>query len=772
MINRIENNIKQVIKLAIYLILEVIIFFSITKTLGGIIIPNLRTAFIIIVSLSLINALIWHGITLISLRFLVLTLGFGTFLIDGILLYIISLFLPGVSIGGIAIFSIPLLIGVISSILSIILNINDDTTYYRYILEKEMKTFFRTPTDKEGFIFLEIDGLSHKILKQALENGDMPTLKRWIDNGSHNLVQWETDLSSQTSSSQAGILHGNNDNIPAFRWVEKIHNNRIISSNGINDSKLIEKRISNGKGLLSDNGGSRSNLFSGDAKDYILTFSRFSTPNSINTRTWYYIYSTPFVIARMLILFLFDMIMELISRIRQLVKNIQPKIGWRGLKYFASRAGANVVLREATTFTIIGDIFAGQYNVIYATYMGYDEIAHHSGIDDFDSFYSLRQIDKQIEHIENAVNKSNRKYNLIILSDHGQSNGPTFKQKYKISLNDLVKTHLPEHIRVHSILHSNDDHFAEKFSIKPIAHENKEKLDKRIEKSKMAIDNRIDNTKERIDNTIDNTKERLDNTIDNTKERIDNTIDNTKERISNSFDGELVNTWDRVLEIKNNLSSDYINRAKRTLFSSEEPMIERLNTLSSDFDTNIQISDEQITSNETAQTIVLASGNLGLIYFTDWSNRMSYEQIEDAFPGLINGLASHEGIGFLMVKSDIYGTVVLKDENVFYLNSEEHLGENFLEKYGEHIIEKLKRTDGFTYVPDILVNSEYDVENDEVYAFEELIGSHGGAGGSQQYPFILHPSNWNKKENIFGSENVYKFFKEEINKTWKIGKNK
>lgn len=49
----------------------------------------------------------------------------------------------------------------------------------------------------------------------------MPTLKSWLDNNTHVLKEWETDLSSQTGSSQAGILHGNNENIVAYRWVEK-----------------------------------------------------------------------------------------------------------------------------------------------------------------------------------------------------------------------------------------------------------------------------------------------------------------------------------------------------------------------------------------------------------------------------------------------------------------------------------------------------------------------------------------------------------------------
>ncbi len=766
MINRLRKDIKQLIKLAVFLLLEVSLFFLITKVLGGISIPDFKTAFIIIISLSIINAILWPAITFLSLRFLVITLGFGTFLIDGAFLYIISLFIPGVHIEGIALFSIPLLIGVLSSMLSIILNIDDDSTYYRYILEKEMKVIYRNRTDKEGFIFLEIDGLSHEIFRRALENGDMPTVSRWIENHSHKLTLWETDLSSQTSSSQAGILHGNNNNIPAFRWVEKDNENRIISSNGFSDSKIIEKRISDGKGLLSFNGASRSNLFSGDAKDHLLTLSKFSQSESIKSNSWFYLFSTPYVIARILLLFLFDMIMEFISRIRHTVKKIEPRIKWRGLKYYVARAGANIVTREATTFTLIGDIFAGQYNVIYATYMGYDEIAHHSGVDDFDSFYSLRQIDKQFKHIENAINNSNRDYKVIVLSDHGQSKGPSFKQKFGIDLNELVSEFLGENITVHSILHSNDDHFRKKFPIKPLSHENREKLDKKLENTK----DRIDNTIDRLDTSLENTKDKIDTSLENTKDKIDSSLENTRHRIDISFDGELINTWEKLIEYKNRASnSKSIEKLKknRQLFDDEKPVIERIDSVSKDLDIDLELPKEKITSDETPQTIVLASGNLGLIYFTDWSRRMSYEQIEDAFPGLINGLASHEGIGFVMVKSDIYGTIVFSDDNVFYLDGEDYVGENFLERFGDNIIEKLKRTDGFGHVPDILVNSNYDEENDEVYAFEELISSHGGAGGNQQYPFILYPSSWEIEDDLFGAENVYKAFIKEMKKSWK-----
>ena len=40
-----------------------------------------------------------------------------------------------------------------------------------------------------------------------------------------------------------------------------------------------------------------------------------------------------------------------------------------------------------------------------------------------------------------------------------------------------------------------------------------------------------------------------------------------------------------------------------------------------------------------------------------------------------------------------------------------------------------------------MVGSFYDPDLDEGCAFEELISFHGGIGGLQTRPFILHPTN-------------------------------
>ena len=69
----------------------------------------------------------------------------------------------------------------------------------------------------------------------------------------------------------------------------------------------------------------------------------------------------------------------------------------------------------------------------------------------------------------------------------------------------------------------------------------------------------------------------------------------------------------------------------------------------------------------------------------------------------------------------------------------------------------LKREDAMTHAPDLLLLSQYDPELGEVAAFEELIGSHGGLGGPQTEPFILHPVEWTLDEEVpLGAPAIYR----------------
>ena len=64
-----------------------------------------------------------------------------------------------------------------------------------------------------------------------------------------------------------------------------------------------------------------------------------------------------------------------------------------------------------------------------------------------------------------------------------------------------------------------------------------------------------------------------------------------------------------------------------------------------------------------------------------------------------------------------------------------------LEAFSPTAPRHLLRTDGFEHVADIMVGSFYAPDLDEGCAFEELICFHGGIGGPQTRPFILHPAH-------------------------------
>src|SRR5205814_9225145 len=108
-------------------------------------------------------------------------------------------------------------------------------------------------------VLIRIGGLAEPIVRREIAGGRLPTLARWLETGSHRLVAWETDIPSMTSSGQAGILHGNNAQIPAFRWYEKA-SRRLMVSNHPEDARVIEQRQSTGHGLLRTQGSSLGNL--------------------------------------------------------------------------------------------------------------------------------------------------------------------------------------------------------------------------------------------------------------------------------------------------------------------------------------------------------------------------------------------------------------------------------------------------------------------------------------------------------------------------------
>ncbi len=127
--------------------------------------------------------------------------------------------------------AVALLASAASTAMGAVAGIDDDDTYTLRVARRvARRTGKPVATDAPGIIFLEIDGLALPVLRRAIRDGNVPNMARWLTDGSHRLVEWETDLSSQTGASQAGLLLGDNDDIPAFRWVDKASGKLVVCS--------------------------------------------------------------------------------------------------------------------------------------------------------------------------------------------------------------------------------------------------------------------------------------------------------------------------------------------------------------------------------------------------------------------------------------------------------------------------------------------------------------------------------------------------------------
>lgn len=698
--NRLISSLRTIITTLLYVIANIAAVYAVDYISTDFTIGPWYNAVLIVIVVAIANSLLWPIFRRFLMKIIIFTFGIGSLFINSIIFYIASLFIPGLSAGIYGVLQVPIVMAIFTTFVTNITDTNYYDSYIKSILKYAVKQ--KTPYKKmyPGLIMLEIDGLSINTLKKAIARGMMPNIERWIDEKTHTLKEWETDLSSQTGASQAGILHGNNTDIVAYRWVEKENDNRIIVSGKLSDAPQIENKISNGEGLLV-NGISIANMFSGDSEIPTLTSSKLNGLANIYSKTLNAVFLDAYNFQRLFILFLWDIILELSSQVIHNVKNIKPRLR-RTIVYAAVRAGANVVLREVATDVLTSEILTGNIDSAYATFMGYDEIAHHSGVEDRDVWSALKRIDQQFAKLTSAIEMSDRDYKLVVLSDHGQSKGATFKQRYGITLGNYVRGLLPDDLKMFKTEY-NIDHFRD-----AIIPENKQ-------------------------------------------------LRNFKERMGDIREDIL--DWESLQNIREEL-----DKRKPALIFENEQYLNLRNSYSNSLDyiKGYETSQQSTKKEKDSELIVLGSGNMGLIYLTQWKQRLNYEEIVMLFPDLIPGLVKHSGIGFILVNSITNGGMIIGENGIYYLDSDEIIGENPLESFGKNAAMHLKRQNSFNNMPDILVNSFYDSESDEVCAFEELIGSHGGLGGNQTKPFILYPSEWGDPGELIGSESIYHFLKDEI----------
>src|SRR3954451_9420865 len=656
---------RPFLRIAVILVASTGTLLLLSAILDDVHVPGAAAALGASVLIGLVNALLWPLVIRFALPITVLTLGLGVVALHGAVVLLVAAISPGLTVTSLfAGVVVALSLTVVTTAVTSLLAIDDDVFWYRNVIRNQAKrTSKPVTTDVPGLFFLEIDGLAHDVLLRAIRDGNAPTMARWLRDGSYRLTRWETDWSSQTGACQAGLLHGDNDDMPAFSWWEKDLGKAIVT-NHPRDAMEIERRHSDGRGLLFSNGASRANIVSGDAPHSLLTMStamKRDRPGRIGQDYFAY-FANPYNVMRTIVLSVREVISELWSAAQQRRNDVQPRIE-RGFVYSLMRAWATVIQRDLQVEAVIADMYAG-LPVAYTTFLAYDEVAHHSGIERHDALSTLRQVDRQIGRIAAARKYAPRPYRLVVLSDHGQSQGATFLQRYGTSLEELVR--------------------------------------EAAEAGAVGVAGQPDEALGFLGAGLNE---------------------------ASSGDSHMAGVVRR-------------GSRKRTV------------------DGAVQLGAKEqkgADGEELPEVVVMASGCLGLVSFPREPGRMTLERLEERYPRVLATLRGHPGVGFLMVRSEEHGAVAIGAGGVNFLEEDRVERDDPLAGFGPNAARHLRRTDGFAHCADIMLNSTYWRDTDEVAAFEELVGSHGGMGGTQSYPFLLYPADLElPDEEIVGPEAVHR----------------
>ena len=296
----------------------------------------------------------------------------------------------------------------------------------------------RRPRDeRRGLIMLQIDALAHADLRRALEMGYCPTIARLLRKEDFSIRRWFCGLPSATPYCQAGIFHGENGGIPAFRFYDKAAR-RVITCNAPHGVQYIRDRI-HSPGALAG-GSSYVNLLDGDAQTVAFTVAtrdKLSVYQRLGgTRMALLIAIHPVRVARMALQAIHEWLLEEWERFHGELAGRATHA--EGIFPFI-RILSNVVVRELQTMAIMLDIYLG-VPVIYSTFMQYDELAHHFGPSSRQALSDLRRTDARISEIwRMALATSSRRYDLVILSDHGMTPSVSYRVKFGETLGNTVQ---------------------------------------------------------------------------------------------------------------------------------------------------------------------------------------------------------------------------------------------------------------------------------------------------------------------------------------------
>jgi uncharacterized membrane protein YvlD (DUF360 family) len=320
-----------------------------------------------------------------------------------------------------------------------------DDSFTAALLRRRVAAKPVSDPEVDGVVFVQLDGVAFPVLRWAIQAGGVQTLRRWVTSGDYVLREWTAQLPCTTPASQLGILHGTVAGVPAFRWYDR-ELGRVLIANRAADAAVIEQRATTGAGLLADDGVALGNLFTGDAPRAMLTMSRLGSGrgSEATRQTFAWFLTNPNGFTRGLVRTVAEIMKERWQAARQRRLNILPRIH-RGWTFAALRAATNVLQRDLNTAVIAEEMRKGT-KCIYVDYVDYDEIAHHAGMFRPESLAALDGLDRVLGTLERLAAHAARRYHIVVLSDHGQSQGQSFQDRFGADLGEVCTKLMDEQV--------------------------------------------------------------------------------------------------------------------------------------------------------------------------------------------------------------------------------------------------------------------------------------------------------------------------------------
>ncbi len=550
--------------------------------------------------------------------------------------------------------------------------------------------------DTRGLLVVQLDGVSAPVLRQAIEAGQAPNLARWIGT-SHTLTQWWATIPSTTPASMAGILHCDDEQVPAFRWWDR-PSGRLLAASRPADSRLVEGRFPPGQGLLRGGGTAISTTYGGEAEHAYLTISRAAGSRGLGSgATYFSFFARPFLLPGALVLTLGEMVKEVYQAHRQKVRGVEPRISRAG-SYVVVRGITNVLMRKLNLSLVAQEMAAGR-PIVFVDFVDYDEIAHHAGPERPEALRALEGLDAVLGALRDVARGCVREYELVVLSDHGQSLGATFEQVSGHMLGDRVAG------LMHGAGAGDED-------------EDDDGLTERERASRPVVPE--DEGSQRP-GPGEGPREGAGEVAggDGDVTRVERSAGEEWGPV-NALVASVLARWGRVDRVV--LGPD--RRAGSHPGARDDSRARGVETTRS-----------------LPELALTAGGNLAMVWFPRMPDRPGLGEIVRSWPRLVPGLVATPGVGLVMVTSSDGSPLALGRSGARSLTTGEVDGDDPLVGYPLRTAADLARLHGLRHCGDVVVISEVD-DRGRVLAFEHQVGSHGGVGGQQNQALLVHPREW------------------------------